>query len=153
MYYFELHATVRSTTVTILLLLGGGVKGRVDRRGNTVHGIARVLCEFQKQQLWLEPRFWSICTTHNLIHTNTLSVELPWLSDQSFAQATTYTTHNTKQTNIHALSRIGNSDCRNQIAATHTLHCMTTGIGRYSFMWHNFFLIWKFWIQTNGNKY
>jgi len=45
-----------------------------------------------------------------------------------------HNTLQTKQTNIHDISGIRTCDCRNQVAVSYLLECMTTGIGRYIFM-------------------
>jgi hypothetical protein len=66
---FVCHAIIRSAAVTILLLLvGGGVKRRADRRGSIVRVTASVLCEFRKVPLRRNRRVWS-CRKHTPVRT------------------------------------------------------------------------------------
>jgi len=82
------HAVTSSAAVTILLLVAGvGVKRRADRRGNTVHVAASVLCELWELPPWPKIRFWSSSK-----HTH--KVGLLYSTDQQVTQAATYTTRN-----------------------------------------------------------
>jgi len=81
-----------------------------------------------------ETSFWKFLDNTNL-DTHTHSLSLLYTCDQLVAQTATYTTHNkTQQINILAICGIRTCDCRNEVAATYALDCMTNGIGWYIFI-------------------
>jgi len=88
-----------------------------------------------------ETSFWKFLDNTNLdkhthTHTQTLSLSLSlsllYTSDQPVAQTANCTTHNkTQQINTLAISGIRTCECRNEVAATYALDCMTNGIVWY----------------------
>jgi len=71
---------------------------------------------------------------HTKLHTHTHIRNGPSIAVISSSHRPLHNTQHTLQTNIHILSGILTSHCRNQGATTYALHCMTTGIGRYIFI-------------------